>query len=101
MGGRGGASGFTWQRQLRQMAKQGRVPNFIMGDGPQRSQVFTEINKLYDMPQTNATIVDQGNAVWVNFGGSVSRVSYPSGVSASAEEKSGVLKWLLLKKKQE
>lgn len=80
------------------MAKQGKIPKYIAGDQAQQAQVFEAIDKLYSMPQTSAAIVDQGNGVWVNFGNSVSRVSYPSGTAASAAEKSGALKWLLLNK---
>lgn len=95
MGGRGGASGFSWQRQLKQMAKQGKMPAAIVGNRDAQAQIFTEIDKLYTMPQTNATIVDQGDGVWVNFNGRVSRSGYPSGDAASDAEKRGVLKWKL------
>ena len=98
MGGRGGASGFSWQRQLKQLAKQDQMPRYVAGDRSTQAQIFKEIDKLYTMPETDATITDQGTQVWVNFGNSVSRSGYPSGEAASDEEKRGVLKWLLWNK---
>ena len=97
MGGRGGSSGLGWKSQLRQMAKQGKIPNAIIGNRDAQSAIFTEMDRLYDMPQVRANIVDQGSGVWVNFFGSVSRASYPSGENASEAEKRGVLKWILHK----
>ena len=95
MGGRGGSSGLGWKSQLRQMAKQGKMPVAIMGNRDVQSAIFTEIDRLYTMPETNARIVDQESGVWVNFGNSVSRSDYPSGENASEAEKRGVLKWIL------
>ena len=95
MGGRGASSNLDWKDQLRQMARQGKVPGYIMGTQEQQAQAFIEIDRLYDMPQTKAQIIDQGDGVWVNFGYAVFRSSYPSGENASGAEKRGVLKRLL------
>lgn len=98
MGGRGTSSGFGWQNQLRQMAKQGKMPTWLAGSRDVRAQVFELIDKLYPMPsQANVRhIQDQGDSVWVGLAdGSTKRASFPSGSAASAAEKSGVLKWLL------
>lgn len=67
MGGRGGSSGLGWKSQLRQMAKQGKMPNAIIGNRDAQSAIFTEIDRLYGVPQVRANIVDQGSGVWVNF----------------------------------
>ena len=90
-----GTSSGNWKAQLRKMAKQGKMPRIIYGDRATQSAVLKEIDRLYDMPEVNAKIVDQGNAVWVNFYGTVSRSLYPSGNNASEEEKRGALKMLL------
>lgn len=71
------------------------MPSVIMGNREQQAEIFKEIDKLYSMPDTKATIVDQGASVWVNMHGRVFRSGYPSGENASEEEKRGVLKWLL------
>ena len=95
MGGRGGGGGVAWKKQLRAMAKEGKMPAVIVG-GPQlRSAVFKEIDRLYPMPQTQARITDLGKRVHVQINGAVYVSSYPSGVSASEAEKRGVLKKLL------
>lgn len=94
--GRGSSGiGGGWKGQLAKSAKQGKMPAVIMGNREQQAEIFKEINKLYSMPTTKATVVDQGSGVWVNMQGRVYRSGYPSGNSASKEEKNGVLKWLL------
>lgn len=95
MGGRGSKSGFSWKKQLHEMAQKGEIPHYIMGSSEVQSRILKEIDKLYSMPQTNAQIVDQGTGVWVSFNGKVSRSSYPSGEAASEAEKRGALKMLL------
>lgn len=106
MGGRGAtsASGSTALRRarkaLREYAKQGRMPAYMAGGSPtERAELFKEVDKLYPMPDVKTvTIADQGDAVWVNFGGSVSMMSYPSKSNATQAEKDGVLKFLLYNK---
>lgn len=71
------------------------MPAYIMGNREQQSEIFEEIDRLYPMPDINARIIDQGTAVWVQIDGKVYRASYPSGVTASEEEKRGVLKKIL------
>ena len=94
--GRGSSGiGDGWEKQLRDAAKKGEMPTYIVGDRAQQSKVFEEIDKLYPMPKTNARIVDQGDAVWVQIDGRVYRSTYPSGESASEAEKRGVLKKIL------
>ena len=97
--GTSSASG-SWKSQLRQMAKKGQMPQYIMGDKDHQAEVLIEIDRLYDMPKTNATIIDQGDRVWVNFGGRTAGASYPHGTEASEEEKRGALKKLLHNKLQ-
>ena len=100
MGGRGSAGGYSWQSQLKQMAKQGQMPKAIMGPRDVQKQVFEMIDKLYPMPQSTArSISDQGDAYYVDFGSKVKRSSFPSGNTASPAEKNGVLKWLLWENK--
>lgn len=94
-GSSGIESGAGWKKQLRAAAKKGEMPSYIVGDRSQQAKVFEEIDKLYPMPDTNARIIDQGNAVWVQMGDKVTRASYPSGESASEAEKRGVLKKVL------
>lgn len=98
MGGRGSSSGYSWQTQLRQAAKQGKMPKALMGSPDIQRQMFEMIDKLYPMPsQTHVQrIVDQGDGYWVSFkNGTVRRASFPSRSAASAAEKNGVLKWLI------
>ena len=100
MGGRGASSASGWKKQLKTLAKNGQMPGAIMGSKEQRKLVFEEIDKLYSVSiPKDATIVDQGDGVWVNYKGTVSRLSYPSGQNATQAEKSGVLKFLLWNKK--
>lgn len=102
-GSKGGRGGQGWRTTLRRMAKQGVVPNAIVGSPQQQSEVFKEINRLYEMPDVNGTVIDQGDAVYVMFKGGASetrRVRYPSGVNATQEEKDGTLKWLIIGRKQ-
>lgn len=94
-GGGGGGGGGGWKKQLREAAKKGQMPSAVMGSQEARSAIFKEIDKIYSMPETKASIVDQGNGVWINYGGTVKRSSYPSGSAASQAEKRGVTKWLL------
>lgn len=101
MGGRGTSSGFGWQSQLRQAAKQGKMPTALMGSRDVQRQMFEMIDKLYPMPsQANVLqAVDQGDAYWVRFKDSTTRrSSFPSGNAANAAEKNGVLKWLIWNK---
>ena len=98
MGGRGSSSGYSWQTQLRQAAKQGKMPATLMGSNDVRRQMFEMIDKLYPMPSQAHVlrIVDQGDGYWVSFKNStVRRASFPSGSAASSAEKNGVLKWIL------
>lgn len=99
MGGRGGKGG-SWKSQLAKMARNGRVPEWIMGRPELQAQVFEQIDRLYKMPETTAKITDQGNSVYVNFGSSVQRASYPSGANAGEKEKRGVLKWILYSRRK-
>lgn len=94
-GSSGASGGNGWKSQLRQFAQKGEVPSYIGGSRENQSKVFKEIDKLYSMPDTNARISDQGDAVLVQMNGTVRRSGYPSGESASEEEKRGVLKWIL------
>ena len=101
MGGRGTSSGFGWQSQLRQVAKQGKMPTALMGSFDERRQMFEMIDKLYPMPsQANVYRVDDlGTEVRTMFkDGTTKRAIYPSGNAASAAEKNGVLKWLIWNK---
>ena len=101
MGGRGGSSGIgSIRNQLKDAAKQGKMPVVIMGSREQQSAVFKEIDKQYPMPNVKTvSIEDQGDGIWINFGGSVKRASYPSGKNASEAEKRGVKKWLMWRNK--
>ena len=99
MGGRGSGSG-AWKSQLRQMAKEGRMPTWVAGTKEQQSAFFKEIDKLYDMPQVSTRqIIDQGDRVYVDYGNRTSGMGYPSGANASRAEKMGVLKMLLWRNK--
>jgi len=102
MGGRGSSSGGggSWKSQLEGMARKGEMPNSIAAQREQQVKIFKEIDRLYNIPNTDAKITDQGDGVYVNFGGYVRRASYPSGTQATAEEKRGVLKWLLHRSKK-
>ena len=71
------------------------MPRYIVGNREAQAEIMTEIDRLYPMPETNAVTVDQGDGVWVNFQGRVSKGFYPSGAAASEAEKRGVLKHLL------
>ncbi len=99
MGGRGGSGGVSWKSELANMARSGNMPKVIAAQREQQAKIFKEIDKLYKMPETSAKVTDQGDGVYVNFGGSVRRASYPSGTSASQQEKRGVLKWILYNKR--
>ena len=96
MGGRGGGGGFAWKKQLRAMAKEGKMPAYFSGGTAEmQAQVFKEIDKLYDMPQVKAKITDQGTRVHIIVNGVTVSQAYPSGVLASESEKRGVLKMAL------
>ena len=98
--GRGNSGiGSGWKSQLRAAAKKGEMPAYIMGNREQQAEIFREIDRLYPMPDTtNTRINDQGDAAWVmTAAGKVYRSGYPSGEGASEQEKNGVLKWLLYK----
>lgn len=102
MGGRGGQSGISSiKSQIKSMASQGKMPVSIAGGtAEQRAAIFREIDKQYPMPNTKTvSIVDQGDGIWINFGDSVRRASYPSGKNASEAEKRGVKKWLMWRNK--
>ncbi len=101
MGGRGGQSGIgSIKSQIKSMASQGKMPVAIMGSSEQRSAIFKEIDKQYPMPNVKTvSIEDQGDGIWINFGDSVKRVSYPSGKNATEAEKRGVKKWLMWRNK--
>ena len=89
-----GGSG-SWKKKLRQYAKNGKMPKYIMGDKSQQAEVLKEIDKLYSMPDTNAKITDQGDGVTVEIDGKVYKASYPSGDQASEAEKQGAIKHIL------
>ncbi len=99
--GRGSSgAGSSWKNQLKKMAKSGRVPTSIFGNRDQQAEILREIDRLYDMPETNNRIVygDGQVQVWhMDGSGRTSRATYPSGDNASEEEKRGALKWLLHK----
>lgn len=87
-----------WKGKLMEMAKGGKMPSYVGGDKEQRSTVMKEINNLYDKPNVKHRFVDQGDAAWISYEDGTditSRVSYPSGKDASAEEKGGVVKFML------
>lgn len=92
----------AWKSQLSDMAKSKKMPAVVMGSKEQQSEIFKEINKLYpDLKDDSARrITDQGDAIYIDYGGSVKRSYYPSGKNASQEEKDGVKKWLMYGKKQ-
>ena len=50
MGGRGGASGFSVEQQLRIMRKNNQFPGGFAGDPEQQNKVLRAINKTYDYP---------------------------------------------------
>ena len=87
--------GNGWKKMLRIAAKNNKMPAVIVGNPAQQSAVLKYIDKLYPMPKTNAKIVDQGDAVWVQMNNKTYRTTYPSGMSADKEEKRGALKKLL------
>ena len=95
MGGRGGNGG-NWKKQLRSMAKSGNMPGYVAGTRDMQRKVILEIDKLYPMPDAKgATIVDQGDGVWVKWGSHTSRQPYPSKGKADENERRGALKMLL------
>ena len=93
--GNSGIGAGGWRKELRDAAKKGEMPAYIVGSREDQAKVFEEIDRLFPMPDTNARIVDQGTGVWVQIDGNVYRSSYPSGEAASEEEKRGALKKLL------
>lgn len=98
MGGRGAssASSTAWKSELRSYAKRGVMPSYFVGSKEAQAAVFKEIDKVYKMPTTKTRrIIDQGDGIYIDFGNSVKRASYPSGEKANAAEKNGVKKWLL------
>ena len=102
--GRGSSGALTgWKAQLKRMARNGEMPKAIIGDREQQTEIFKEIDRLYEMPQTNDNIFYGDGQVQVQHrdgSGRTSRVFYPSGENASEEEKRGALKWLLYRKSQ-
>lgn len=91
--------GQSWRKQLASMAREGRIPNAIVGNREQQAEALKAISKLYDMPNVEADIQDVGDAVYIRYmdGTSVTgRMDYPSGENATQEEKDGALKWALL-----
>ena len=105
MGGRGssnpgGGGNGGWKKQLKTLAKQGKMPAYITGNREQQAEVFKEIDKLFPMPETNARVIDQGSGVWIQADGKVYRTGYPSGENASESEKRGVLKKILYSHKK-
>lgn len=97
MGGRGSKSGFSWKKQLKALADEGKMPAFIGGSREQQAQVLEEIDKLYPMPDTTGVQIIQGSTDVrvVQSNGRTSRGGYPSGAAASEAEKRGALKFLL------
>ena len=102
--GRGSSGASTgWKAQLKRMASNGEMPKVIIGNREQQAAVFKEIDRLYEMPQTNDRIIygdGQTQVQHMDGSGRTSRVTYPSGENASEEEKRGALKWLLYRKSQ-
>ena len=102
MGGRGAGSAADWRAQLRQMARQDRMPVAIGGSREQQAQVMEYIDSIYQMPTIQTRRVDDtGDAVMVQYtDGTTARASYPSGIQASDAERRGTLKMLLHTKQQ-
>lgn len=92
----------AWKSQLSDMAKSKKMPPAVMGSKEQQSEIFKEIDKLYpDLKDDKARrVIDQGDAIYIDYGGEVARSTYPSGKNASQEEKDGVRKWVMYSKKQ-
>ena len=103
MGGRG-ASGLNInnqirkaKKQLKQAAKDGKMPATIVGNSDFQKAVFEEIDKLYPMPKVKTQWINEtANYVTVNVNGKVKKAYYASDKPTKAE-KNGVLKWMLWK----
>lgn len=97
MGGRGSNSRFSWKNQLKNLAKEDKMPSFLIGPREQQAQMLEEIDKLYSVPDTSGIRVIEGEtdvrAVLRNGQTILSR--YPSGQQASEAERRGALKFLL------
>ncbi len=91
-----------WLETLRGFANKKQMPTSIAGPRADQALVFEWIDKIYPMPQVKTRRIEIGDeSVWVDFGNSVKRSTYPSGSAASEQEKRGVLKWLLWEKGKE